>query len=205
MKGGEACRHSGPSTIDFRTLARSWPLPPAFLRGVGLPDNVIKSLTSLLNDPQFYSCFISHSSVDQPFAKKLYADLQSNDVLCWYAPENMKIGDPIRDTIAQAIRVREKLLIILSAASIQSAWVEDEVEEALEEERKSQGQRMILFPIKIDQAVEDTDRAWVRKIKRTRHIGDFTQWKDHDSYQKALTRLLRDLKTATEKTTTSDG
>jgi hypothetical protein len=30
--------------------------------------------------------------------------------------------------------------------------------------------------------------------KRTRHVGDFTRWKDHDSYRKAFDRLLRDLK-----------
>ena len=27
-----------------------------------------------------------------------------------------------------------------------------------------------------------------------RHIGDFTQWQDHDVYQQAFDRLLRDLK-----------
>jgi hypothetical protein len=27
-----------------------------------------------------------------------------------------------------------------------------------------------------------------------RAIGDFTRWKDHDAYQKAFERLLRDLK-----------
>jgi hypothetical protein len=26
------------------------------------------------------------------------------------------------------------------------------------------------------------------------HIGDFTRWKEHDAYQKALDRLLRDLR-----------
>jgi hypothetical protein len=28
----------------------------------------------------------------------------------------------------------------------------------------------------------------------SRHIGDFTRWKNHDAYQKALDRLLRDLR-----------
>jgi hypothetical protein len=28
----------------------------------------------------------------------------------------------------------------------------------------------------------------------TRHIGDFTRWKEHDTYQKAFDRLLRDLR-----------
>jgi hypothetical protein len=26
------------------------------------------------------------------------------------------------------------------------------------------------------------------------HIGDFTRWKEHDAHQKALDRLLRDLR-----------
>jgi hypothetical protein len=30
--------------------------------------------------------------------------------------------------------------------------------------------------------------------KRTCHIGDFTRRKEHDAYQKALDRLLRDLR-----------
>jgi hypothetical protein len=29
---------------------------------------------------------------------------------------------------------------------------------------------------------------------RSRHIGDFRAWKDHDAYQKALERVLRDLR-----------
>jgi hypothetical protein len=31
-------------------------------------------------------------------------------------------------------------------------------------------------------------------IRRTRHIGDFCGWKNHDSYRTAFERLLRDLK-----------
>lgn len=28
----------------------------------------------------------------------------------------------------------------------------------------------------------------------THHLGDFSHWKDHDAYQQAFGRLLRDLK-----------
>jgi hypothetical protein len=38
---------------------------------------------------------------------------------------------------------------------------------------------------------------WAHDIKRTRHIGDFSRWKDHDAYQKAFDRLLRDLRIET--------
>ena len=96
-----------------------------FLRGVGLPDNLIDYLPSLLNQPiQFYSCFISYSSKDQAFAERLHADLQAKGVRCWFAPggpEDRGPGCP--RTINVAIRLRDKLLLILSQTSVASAWV----------------------------------------------------------------------------------
>ena len=55
---------------------------------------------------------------------------------------------------------------------------------------------LVLFPIRIDDAVMETDVEWAARIRRTRHIGDFTRWKVHDTYRMAYERLLRDLKTA---------
>ncbi len=40
-----------------------------------------------------------------------------------------------------------------------------------------------------------SNRAWAADIRRTRHIGDFRKWKDHDSLKSAFERLLRDLET----------
>ena len=40
----------------------------------------------------------------------------------------------------------------------------------------------------------ETPKAWAVDVRRTRHISDCRDWKDRDSYQKALQRLLRDLK-----------
>jgi hypothetical protein len=38
-----------------------------------------------------------------------------------------------------------------------------------------------------------TSLAWAADMRRMRHIGDFTCWKDQDAYQQAFTCLLRDL------------
>jgi len=38
------------------------------------------------------------------------------------------------------------------------------------------------------------------KIRSTRHIGNFHRTKNHDAYQKALARLIRDLQQADDKT-----
>ena len=61
----------------------------------------------------------------------------------------------------------------------------------------------MLFPVRLDDAVVDTDAAWTASIRRQRHIGDFTKWKDHDSYQSD--RLLKDLKAEAERADTATG
>ena len=187
------CQHFGPSIVDVRTLQRSGPLPLAFLRGVGLPDTLIDNLSSLLTQPiQRYSCFISYSSRDQAFADRLHADLQNKGVRCWFAPHDLPIGAKTWDAIDEAIRLRDKLLLILSKRSIASDWVEDEVTTAFAEERR-RGQ-LVLFPVRIDDAVLTTAEPWAVKLRDGRHIGGFTRWKEHGAYAKALERLLRDLR-----------
>jgi hypothetical protein len=201
VKGLNLCRHEGPSIIDFatlRTLRISDPLPTAFLRGVGLPDNVIEYLPSLLTTAiQHYSCFISYSSKDQPFAEQLHADLQNKGVRCWFAPHDMRIGAKIIDAIDEAIRLRDKVLLILSEGAMASDWVEGEVTRALDEER-TRGQ-VVLFPVRIDDAVMQTSEAWARLLLGQRNIGDFSGWKEHDSYQRSFDRLVRDLRVDTSR------
>ena len=132
VRGLETCQHEGPSVLDHRTIAQSGPLPLAFLRGCGLPDALIDYLPSLLNEPlQFYSCFISYASRDQAFARRLHADLQNHGVRCWFAPEDLKIGDRFRSRIDETIRLYDKLLLVLSKTSVASQWVEQEVENRL--------------------------------------------------------------------------
>ena len=92
-KGLNECNHIGPSTVDFQTLHRSQNLPISFLRGCGLPDDLIEYLPSLHREAiQFYSCFISYSAKDQMFAERLHADLQDKGVRCWFAPHDLPIG-----------------------------------------------------------------------------------------------------------------
>src|SRR6266436_5046549 len=97
---------------------------------------------------QFYSCFISYSSKDQEFAERLHADLQSKNVRCWFAPEDLKIGDRFRVRIDESIRLYDKLLLILSEHSLASNWVAYEVEKALNKE--PEGTPNVLFPIRLD-------------------------------------------------------
>ena len=156
----------------FAAAARVAPRFLLLSRGVGLLDNLIDYLPSLLNQPiQFYSCFISYSSKDQKFADRLHADLQNKGVRCWFTPHDLPIGAKTLDTIDEAIRLRDKVLLILSRHSIESDWVEDEVTKAFAEEKSRK--QLVLFPIRLDDTVMKTTEAWAGKLRDNRNIGDF--------------------------------
>jgi len=192
-KGLDTVRHSSPSTVGIDTIFRSnGKIPESFLRGCGVPDEFSAYAKSLAANPiEFYSCFISYSSKDDAFATELHSKLQTQQVRCWKDSEDLKIGDRFQEEIERAIRLYDKLLLVLSENSIDSAWVEREVQAAFEKERR-QGSP-VLFPVRLDDAVMSCSLAWAADIRRTRHIGDFRKWKNHGSFEKSLTRLLRDL------------
>jgi hypothetical protein len=184
----DRCFHFAPSSIDYRTLQKSGPLPVAFLRGVGLPDKLIELSNQAI---QYYSCFISCSNKDLAFAERLRADLNNNGVRCWLYTHDLPIGAKTWDAIDEAIESRERLLLILSKNSIESDWVEDEVQKAFAKERDRK--QLILFPVRIDDEVMETPEPWARKLRNQRHIGDFRRWQEHAAYKQSFEHVLRDL------------
>jgi hypothetical protein len=205
----ETLRHFAPSSIGIDTIYRSkGKIPHVFLRDAGVPDNLIEYMASLVGTGiEFYSVFISYSTKDQEFAERLHADLQAKGVRCWFAPHKMRGGKKIHEQIDEAIRVYDKLLLILSSDSMASEWVKTEIFKAREREIK-EGRR-ILFPISLCsfEALRDwklfdadTGKDLAREI-REYFIPDFGNWdKDHDVYRKAFDRLLSDLHGKTEPT-----
>jgi len=202
VRGLDSCRHIGPSTVDHRTLTKSGTLPLNFLRGCGLPDRLIDYLPTLLNQPiQFYSCFISYSTKDQIFADRLHADLQNKGVRCWFAPHDIQGGRKIHEQIDEAIRIYDRLLLILSEASMNSEWVKTEIAKSRRKEVEKRGR--VLFPVTLvpfEPAIRtwenfdaDTGKDSAKEI-REYFIPDFSSWTNQDHYQQAFGRLLKDLR-----------
>jgi uncharacterized protein YjbI with pentapeptide repeats len=199
-KGLEAIEHEGPSSIGVDVLQRSTGVPEKFLRGAGLPDSFIAASAAFwVGSVKFYSCFISYSTRDQNFADRLYADLQAKGVRCWFAPPDIRGGRKIHEQIDEAIRLHDKLLLILSAHSMSSEWVMTEISKA--RRREVRDRTRVLFPISLAPFTAlrdwecfdaDTGKDSAREI-REYFIPDFSNWKDHDSYQRALARLIKDL------------
>lgn len=190
-------RHFKPKRADISigidTFFESGGLPEEILRAANLPDEFITYARSLTGTAiEFYSCFISYSSKDDDFTRRLHADLQARKIKTWFAPEDLKIGDRFHSRIDESIRIHDKLVLILSEHSMESDWVRREVEAA--REREDREKKDILFPIRLDDAIFASSEAWAAEIRRSKHIGDFRSWKSHDDYTKALDRLVKDLK-----------
>lgn len=197
-----------PFTIGFDTLWKfKGRIPVDFLRSAGVAEDLITFLPSLLGNAspiEFYSCFISYSHKDEEFCKRLHARMRDEKMRVWYAPEDMPGGKKLHEEIDRAIRTHDKLLLVLSKHSMKSEWVKTEVYKARMREKR-EGRR-VLFPIRLVpfEAIQeweafnaDDGKDMAREV-REYLIPDFTKWKDHDSFEIAFGRLLRDLRAAGE-------
>jgi hypothetical protein len=204
--GLETCIHEGPSTVGIDTIFKSGStIPASFWFECGVPEQFITYAQSLVAQPfEFYSCFISYSTLDQEFADRLHADLQAEGVRCWFSPHDVRAGRRLNEQIEEAIRIYDRLLLILSPNSMNSEWVRTEIEKARrreKQERESGRPGQILFPLRLvsfeiirdwECFDADTGKDSARDI-REYFIPDFSNWKNRDSYQKEFLRLVRDL------------
>lgn len=202
VTGLEDVNHLGPSSVGIDTIYKSkGKIPHVFLRGAGVPENFIQYMASLVGAGiEFYSLFISYSTHDQEFAERLHADLQGKGVRCWFATHDIQGGKKLHEQIDDAIRVHDKLLLILSPASMTSEWVKTEISKA--RRREINEKRRVLFPIRLcsfnllrDWECFDSDagKDSAREIREF-FIPDFSGWKDHEAYRKAFDGLLHDLR-----------
>jgi TIR domain/Pentapeptide repeats (8 copies) len=196
--GLDQVRHSGPSTIGIDTLYKSrGSIPVVFLRRIGVPETLITFIKSQApQDLNFPACFISYAEPDDAFSERLLGDLESSGVRCWRWKEDAPWGKPLRKSIHEAIQDYDKLILICSESSLSSPAVIREVERALHKEdnlvRKGKPGD-VLFPLCLDDFIFE----WQHDLKEditNKHIGDFRNWSEPDSYRKALERLLQDLR-----------
>lgn len=203
-KGLAEVQHDGPSIIGIDTIYLSkGRIPEVFLRGCGVPENLILYIPSLVGSEdgiQFYSSFISYSGTDEEFAKRLHGKMRDAHLRVWFAPEDVQGGKKLHEQIETAIRIFDKLLIVLSEASLRSEWVMDELRKGFKAERDT-GKRK-LFPVRLTDY--ETLERWecrdsmsgkdLAEEVRQYFIPDFSNWKDHDSFEAAFARLLKDLR-----------
>jgi len=206
-------KHGGPSSVDLGTLLSSkGRIPAEFLRGCGLKDWEIEA--AKLYEPelapsqlldiqtrifdlragspiQIGSLFISYTHSDGPFVDALEAKLDEEGIRFWRDVHHATAGRLDR-IVDRAMRLNPTVLLILSEHSVQSDWVEDEVDRARELEKKLQ--RDVLCPIALDDAWIRCQ--WSRKLRtqiKKYNILPFTNWEDTATMNRMFRRLVEGL------------
>lgn len=148
----------------------------------------------------YHSVFISYSTSDEIFCKKLFNTLKEQGIQVWFAPHSMKPGEKIHSQIYEAIGKYDKLLLVLSDSSMNSEWVKTELYNArqLEVEKSER----ILLPIRLvsfDSIKKwkafdaDSGKDMAREI-REYFIPDFQDWESSEAYNDGINKIIEALK-----------
>ncbi len=139
--------------------------------------------------------FISYSWDDAAFVQKLYDRLTNEGVTVWHDRHDMVSG-AMQKQVRSAIETAEIVVIVLSEASIQSDWVENELEMARKKERSEK--RDVLCPISLDDSwqskmePDEPNRAMWLPL-RQKLVVNFSEWTT-EAFEPAYDKFLRGLK-----------
>lgn len=124
--------------------------------------------------------FLSHSSQDKGFVRRLAADLVANGVKVWIDEQRILVGDSIPEKIAQGLAESDFFLIVVSHNSVESPWVKKELNSALVHEIERR--KVVVLPIKLDD------------VKMPDSINDKLYSDFRGSYEEGLKVLLRSIR-----------
>lgn len=105
------------------------------------------------------SVFISYSSKDMEFVNQITEELEQMGVSYWKAPEMIPAGSSYAREIPQAIQNCNVFLLVLSATSQASIWVEKEIDSAI-------CNRKVIIPFRIEEVtLNDTFRFYLNNVQ----------------------------------------
>lgn len=125
--------------------------------------------------------FLSHSSKDKAFTRKLAERLVQSGVKVWLDEAELNIGDSLLMRISAAIENTDFVAVVLSHSSVQSSWVQSELQMAMTRELADSKVRVL--PIVIEPCE-------IPMFLRDKLYADFSKPDDFDA---PFARLLRAL------------
>lgn len=118
--------------------------------------------------------FISHSSVDKPFVKKLEAELSKDKNLKFWIDENeILAGNDIQKSISESLSKSDYLLLVISDNSTKSSWVNFEVSQFM---GFAENKKIIPIVISKGEKFSEPIENLIRRLKYL-DFSDDSNWK----------------------------
>jgi TIR domain-containing protein len=130
--------------------------------------------------------FISHSSVDKPFARRVVEALNTPDAQAWIDEKEIYVGEDILDRLGEGLEKMDAFVILISKYALESGWVNKEVKFAAI--REIAERKALILPFIIDDT-RITDLPWFLREKHCLHITA-----DRDGAARAVEEILKALK-----------
>jgi tetratricopeptide (TPR) repeat protein len=132
------------------------------------PRSPIK-LKNLGNGLQMIKCFLSHSSLDKPYVREVYAKLRKESVI--FDEMTFEEGMSPSEEIIAGLDDTSLFVLFISHNALESPWVRDELSRA--KDRVDQGIIDRIYPIIIDESITYADKripGWMKKGFNIQHI-----------------------------------
>ena len=201
-QGLDSIRHDAPSTIGLDTLLRSrGRLPASFILGSGVPAAVAGLQDAVGDAPvSTLEVHISCADADIDFARQLEENLRAQGVRSWVFAEGFR-GNPLVDRRATSgeeeierwVRHYDRLVVVCSAAGLDSETVRNDITAAQEAQRSSD--RWTLFLVDGDGVMNAGRNRSARLLKEEYRVFDLAgQPGAGAEYQTALADLIENLR-----------
>src|ERR1700741_3089535 len=119
--------------------------------------------------PPRSACFLSHSSKDRQFVTRLASVLKRHKIKYWYSATHIVATKQWHDEIGKALRRCGWFLVVLTPASVRSAWVKRELLFALNDYRYNEK----IIPILLTPC-RHRDLSWtLEEFQFVDFVGDF--------------------------------
>ena len=93
------------------------------------------------------SIFISHATKDDDFVAELRQKLEGQGLSVWVDSRQLRGGDKLAPALDAAIENARQVIVVLSANTINSPWVRQEIQKALEVEKRRQKEGYRVIPL----------------------------------------------------------
>ena len=196
--GLEAARHAKPSHVGADTLIASFrgagnkltPQLRNFLRGAGVPQELLDALPAIVAEVRYYSCFVSYGQPDLESARKLWEGLEARGVSCWLYEMDKTVGKLTWGEIEDKLDEYDRIVVLCSIEALIRDGFKKEVDKQIDKNPDK------LVPVSLENrwTQRGFKAEWADRDLKTwlldRNYADFA----NKSYEEALEELLKGLR-----------